>query len=101
MMTQQPTQPCKCKSTALPDGQQRKRASSTPPPDAVQIFSKEGCPYTRALKRKLEHDGQSFVEYDVLKDPEMLQRMLALNGGQRRVPTIVMGEKVIIGFHGS
>ncbi|MBC7261505.1 MAG: hypothetical protein H5T63_05785 [Chloroflexi bacterium] len=65
------------------------------------MFTKAGCPYTRALKRKLEHDGMSFVEYDVLQDAAMLQRMLALNGGQRKVPTIVMGEKVIIGFHGS
>nr|MBC7243805.1 glutathione S-transferase N-terminal domain-containing protein [Chloroflexota bacterium] len=84
-----------------PDGSQSKSAAATPAPNAVQIFSKAGCPYTRALRRKLEHDGLPYVEYDVLQEPDMLQRMLALNGGQRKVPTIVMGEQVIIGFHGS
>lgn len=100
-MTQPPAQPCKCKSNMQPDSPQNKSATTTPPSDAVQIFTKAGCPYTRALKRKLEHDGLSYVEYDVLQEPDTLQRMLELNGGQRRVPTIVMGEQVIIGFHGS
>lgn len=100
-MMQQSTRPCKCKSGMPSESSQGKGTSATPPPDAVQIFSKAGCPYTRALRRKLEHDNLPYVEYDVLQDPNMLQRMLALNGGQRRVPTIVMGEQVIIGFHGS
>lgn len=100
-MTQQPTRPCKCKLNMESDRSQGKTVPVTPPPNAVEIFTKAGCPYTRALKRKLEHDGLAFVEYDVLQDAKMLQRMLALNGEQRKVPTIVMGEKVIIGFHGS
>lgn len=66
----------------------------------VEIFTKPGCPYSRALKRKLEHDGTPYVEYNVQKDAAALQRMLALNGGQRNVPTILMGEEVIVGFHG-
>jgi len=67
----------------------------------VEIFSKPGCPYTRALKRKLNHDGLSFVEHDVQADPAALQRMLVLNGGQRKVPTIVLEGKVTVGFHGA
>ncbi|MBC7264012.1 MAG: glutaredoxin [Chloroflexi bacterium] len=66
----------------------------------VEIFTKPGCPYSRALKRKLEHDGTPYVEHNVQKDAAALQRMLALNGGQRNVPTILMGEEVIVGFHG-
>lgn len=68
----------------------------------VEIYSKEGCPYTRALKRKLEHDGVAYVEYDVLKDPAKLYQMLLLNGDQWKVPTIVWPDKgVEIGFHGA
>lgn len=67
----------------------------------VEIYSKEGCPYTRALKRKLEHDGVTYVEYDVLKDPAKMYEMLLLNGGQGKMPTIVWPDKgVEIGFHG-
>jgi glutaredoxin 3 len=73
----------------------------TQQPNKAEIFTKPGCPYTRALKRKLEHDNTPYVEHDVQSDPALLQRMLELNGGQRYVPTIVMGDQVIIGFHGS
>jgi len=68
----------------------------------VEIYSKEGCPYSRALKRKLDHDGVTYVEYDVLKDQAKLYEMLLLNGDQWKVPTIVWPDKgVEIGFHGA
>lgn len=68
----------------------------------VEIYTKEGCPYTRGLKRKLEHDGLSYVTYDVLEDPTQMQAMLALNGQRREVPTIVWpGKGVKVGFHGT
>jgi len=67
----------------------------------AEVFTKHGCPYTRALKRKLQHDGTPFVEHNVEDNPAALQRMLELNGGRRSVPTIVMGERVIVGFHGA
>ena len=66
----------------------------------VEIFSKPTCPYTRGLKRKLEHDGAAYVEYDVQSDPAKLRLMLELNGGQRHVPTIRQGGQVTVGFHG-
>lgn len=68
--------------------------------DQVEVFVKEGCAYCRGLKRKLEHDGTAYVAYDVEKDRTALQRMLALNGGRRNVPTVVVGEQVTVGFHG-
>jgi len=67
----------------------------------VEIFIKPGCPYCRALTRKLEHDGIAFVAHNVQANPTALQRMLTLNGGRRNVPTIVMGGQVTVGFHGT
>ncbi|HIQ04524.1 MAG TPA: glutaredoxin family protein [Anaerolineae bacterium] len=68
----------------------------------VEIYSKEGCPYTGGLKRKLEHDGLAYVAYDVLREPARMQEMLLLNGGRRAVPTIVWPDKgVEVGFHGT
>jgi glutaredoxin len=52
------------------------------------------------LKRKLEREGAAFIEHDVQANPAALQRMLSVNGGQRNVPTIVLGEEVSVGFHG-
>jgi glutaredoxin len=77
-------------------------AAQTPAAAAkVEIFSKPGCPYTRGLKHKLEHDGIAYVEYDVQSNPPMLRRMLELNGGQRNVPTVRNGDQVTVGFHGT
>jgi glutaredoxin len=42
-----------------------------------------------------------FVEHDVQGDNTALERRLLLNGGQRHVPTIVMGGEVTVGFHGT
>jgi glutaredoxin len=69
-------------------------------PPVVEIFSKPTCPYTASLKRKLEHDHITYVEYDVQSDPAKLQLMLKLNGGQRNVPTVRQGDQVTVGFHG-
>ncbi len=69
-------------------------------PPMVEIFSKPTCPYTRGLKRKLEHDRVTYVEYDVQSDPVRLRLMLELNGGQRIVPTLRQGDQITVGFHG-
>jgi glutaredoxin len=67
----------------------------------IEVFEKAGCPYSRALKRKLARDKVPYVEHDVERDPATLRRMLELNGGRRAVPTIVAGGEVQVGFHGS
>jgi glutaredoxin 3 len=42
------------------------------------------------------------VEYlDVKENPKLLPGMLKHSGGQRRVPVIVEGDKVTIGYGGS
>jgi glutaredoxin len=81
-------------------GDSRPPEDATQGPPAVEIFSKPTCPYTRGLRRKLEHDRVKYVEYDVQSDPAMLQLMLKLNGGRRNVPTVRQGDQVTVGFHG-
>ena len=78
----------------------RPRRETTRAPAAVEIFSKPTCPYTRGLRRKLDHDRVTYVEYDVQSDPAKLKLMLELNGGQRNVPTVRQGDEVTVGFHG-
>ena len=70
------------------------------PAAQVEVYSKPTCPYTRALRRKLEHDKMTFVEYDVETDRDRLRIMLELNGGVRNVPTVRQGQSVTVGFHG-
>ncbi len=39
--------------------------------------------------------------FDVKRDPEAMKRFLELSGGSRRVPLIVEGTRVTVGFGGS
>jgi glutaredoxin 3 len=67
----------------------------------VLIFGKDGCPYTQNAR---DHYAQSKVPFqyvNVKKNATDLQRMLGYSKGARRVPVIVDGESVTIGFGGT
>jgi glutaredoxin 3 len=68
--------------------------------DEVTLFTKPGCPYCAAAKDDFNRRGIQYQEHNVKEDPTKLRRMLELNGGQRRVPTIIEGNQVSVGFHG-
>jgi glutaredoxin len=67
---------------------------------SVTIYTKPGCPFCMAVKADLKLKGVEYIEHSVKADPKMLEEMLRLNGGQRKVPTIVDGERVTVGFAG-
>lgn len=67
----------------------------------VLIFGKDGCPYTQ---NACDHYAQAKVLFqyvNVKKNAADLERMLAYSKGARRVPVIVDGESVTIGFGGT
>jgi glutaredoxin 3 len=64
------------------------------------IFGKDACPYTQAALDEYRRRGD--VEYvNVARSRADLDRMLVHSAGKRRVPVIVEGEKVTIGFGGT
>jgi glutaredoxin 3 len=65
------------------------------------VFGKDGCPYTEAALEDFARRGIRATYIDVRKDPAELDRMLTFSGGKRRVPVIVEGGKVTIGFGGT
>lgn len=66
----------------------------------MTIYTKPGCPFCMAAKADLQLKGVEYSEYNVKADLQRLEEMLQLNGGQRKVPTIVDGERVTVGFAG-
>jgi glutaredoxin 3 len=63
----------------------------------VIIYGKAGCPYTDKAK-----SAYKTAEYfDVKQDPVKLEEMLKYSKGIRKVPVIVGGGKVSIGYGGS
>jgi len=70
--------------------------------ETIKVYGKRGCPYTRALLRKLDNENLPHVSYDVEQQPRRLHEMLMLNGGRGEVPTIVWPDKDMeVGFHGT
>jgi glutaredoxin len=67
----------------------------------VLIFGKDGCPYTQSARDHYEQAKVPFQYFNVKKNAADLERMLAHSKGARRVPVIVDGESVTIGFGGT
>ena len=69
-------------------------------PDKVLIFGKDAWPYTRAARAAFAKDGRQVDYYNVVKEIRHLETMLEYSNGTRKVPVIVEGETVTIGFEG-
>ena len=67
----------------------------------ITIFGKDSCPYTQAAIEDCRSRGVAFEYVNVKKQAADLQRMLTHSGGRRRVPVIVDGDRVTIGFGGT
>jgi glutaredoxin 3 len=53
------------------------------------------------MREWLEWKGTEFIEYDVESEPAARDRMRSLAVGQRMVPMLVDGDKIVqIGWHG-
>ena len=67
----------------------------------LELYGTARCPYTRDLREWLEWSRREFQEYDVDSDPDARARMQSLNNGNRTVPLLVEGGKVIqVGWQG-
>lgn len=67
----------------------------------VTIYGKDSCPYTTAARDDYAGRGVAVEYVDVKRDPAAMRRFLELSGGDRRVPLIVEGGRISIGFGGT
>jgi glutaredoxin len=58
---------------------------------AATLYVKTGCPYCAALRDRLQAEGKTFSEINVLEQPERVPELLKLSGGERIVPVLVDG----------
>jgi glutaredoxin 3 len=63
----------------------------------ITIYGETGCPFTD----KARENYKKAEYFDVKQDPAKLEEMLKYSKGIRKVPVIVSGEKVSIGYGGS
>ena len=68
--------------------------------DKIQIFGKDAWPYTRAARAAFAKEGQPVEYYNVRNEAKHLDTMLEYSKGTRKVPVIVEGQTVTVGFDG-
>jgi mycoredoxin len=65
-------------------------------PESIVVYTTSWCPDCIRSKRVLRRLGVEFEEINIDEVPGSEQRMKDLNGGSDRVPTLVIGETVLI-----
>jgi glutaredoxin 3 len=68
---------------------------------SVLIYGKDQCPYTTAAREDHAQRKVPFEYINVIADASKLKEMLKHSKGVRKVPVIVDGDKVTIGFNGT
>ncbi len=67
--------------------------------EEVIVYTKDNCPYCAKLLEELKEKGIQFREINLSHDRRALKEVKEKYGADR-VPVLVEGEKVIIGYEG-
>lgn len=62
----------------------------------VTMYSTTWCGHCRRLKRALAEEGVDFREVDLDDDPTHDRRIIAATGGYRTVPTVEVGNRLLV-----
>lgn len=58
-------------------------------PGTLTMYSTPWCGYCARLKSQLTREGIAFVEVDIEQDEAAAAHVMAVNGGNQTVPTLV------------
>ena len=58
-------------------------------PDQITMYSTPWCGYCHRLKSQLDREGIRFQVVDIEQDPSAAELVMAVNGGNQTVPTLV------------
>jgi mycoredoxin len=59
---------------------------------SVTMFSTVWCGYCRRLKAQLLREGIEFTEVDIEREPHHADFVMAVNGGNQTVPTVLFAD---------
>ncbi|CCG04878.1 mycoredoxin [Blastococcus saxobsidens] len=65
---------------------------TTTPGAAVTMYTTTWCGYCVRLKKLMQREGIDFAEVDIEADPQAADIVVAANGGNRTVPTLVFAD---------
>ncbi len=69
------------------------------PADRV-LYMHPDCPYSAALKEKLDSESVRYKEVNLALTPSAWEEVSALAGGERITPVLVESGNVIVGLDG-
>jgi mycoredoxin len=61
-------------------------------PEPLTMYTTRWCGYCRRLKSQLARDGIEVREIDIELDPDAAEYVMAVNGGNQTVPTLVFAD---------
>jgi mycoredoxin len=67
----------------------RERGTAPLSSDLVTMYSTVWCGYCRRLKDQMDREGIAYQVIDIEDDPEAADLVMAVNGGNQTVPTLV------------
>ncbi len=63
---------------------------------AVTVYWRPGCPYCYSLRRALRRSGLAATEINIWESPDASAMVRSYTNGNETVPTVVIGETVLI-----
>lgn len=61
---------------------------------AITLYTLSRCPFSRALRARLEERGATFTEIDVGEKPQCVPELVKLTKRRRIVPVLVDGVRI-------
>jgi mycoredoxin len=61
-------------------------------PTGPTMYTTRWCAYCRRLKSQLAREGIELIEVDIEADPDAADFVMAVNGGNQTVPTVVFDD---------
>lgn len=72
---------------------------STDEIEAVDFYTRPGCPFSGALSRSMKKWGIPMVRHDIWSDEEAAQQVRRAAKGNETVPTIGIGNVMLVNPH--
>jgi mycoredoxin len=78
------------------DDDEEAKAPERSGPADVTLYSTSWCASCFMAKRYLDQKGVSYDEIDIDLDPEAAQKVMSLAHGYKTVPTMIIGDSVVV-----
>ncbi|HEY8481144.1 MAG TPA: mycoredoxin [Spirillospora sp.] len=62
----------------------------------LTMYTTSWCGFCRRLKSQLARDGIEMREVDIERDPRAAEFVMSVNGGNRTVPTVTIGDEIVL-----